>query len=55
LLSLATRRKMLIYLLSYLGKKMVNLEERTVDKYLKKLLTAGYLIQDNYGKYIKKI
>jgi len=38
----------------YLGKKMVNLEERTVDKYLKKLLTAGYLIQDNYGKYKKK-
>lgn len=36
-----------------LGKEKVNLEERTVDKYLKKLLRANYLIQDNYGKYRK--
>ena len=36
-----------------LGKEKVNLEERTVDKYLKKLLVAGNLIQDNYGKYRK--
>jgi len=37
-----------------LGKEKVNLEERTVDKYLKKLVVAGYLIQENYGKYMKK-
>jgi len=36
------------------GKDNVNLEERTVDKYLKKLLVTGHLIQDNYGKYRKR-
>jgi hypothetical protein len=36
------------------GKENVNLEERTVDKYLKKLLATGHLVQDNYGKYRKR-
>jgi len=36
------------------GKEKVNLGKSTVDKYLKKLLAAGNLIQDNYGKYKKK-
>lgn len=35
------------------GKENVNLEERTVDKYLKKLLAVRSLIQENYGKYKK--
>ncbi|GAB6008290.1 DUF3987 domain-containing protein [Dysgonomonas reticulitermitis] len=36
-----------------IGKEKVELEERTVDKYLKKLLLAGYLIQPHYGTYKK--
>ena len=37
-----------------IGKEEVNLEERTVDKYLKKLMAFGDLIQENYGKYKKR-
>jgi hypothetical protein len=36
------------------GKEKVNLEERTVDKYLKRLLAAEHLIQETYGKYRKR-
>ena len=36
------------------GKENVNLSERTVDKYLNKLLATGNLVQENYGTYKKK-